>query len=255
VLQPLVIRHLDDQLVVAEKPSGMNTVRHPAEREWKDERRQLDPTLEDVAQWAISERLKRPARELPRLRVVHRLDKDTSGLVVFARTADAERWLGKQFHAHTVLRRYQAVVFGHFPTQTIRSYLVRDRGDARRGSTPNASLGKEAITHVTLVERIGDYSLLTCKLETGRTHQIRIHLSEMGHPVCGEKVYNRKPSGEPLIDPSDAPRLCLHALELGFVHPAGENLHWQMDPPFDLQGFQQSLRRAAAKRITLPKKS
>ena len=113
----------------------MNTVRHPAELEWSEERRELDPTLEDLTQWAIAHQLDRPARELPRLRIVHRLDKETSGLVVFARSVLAERELGLQFRKHTVVRRYLAVVPGFLSPRTIRSNLVHDRGDGRRGST------------------------------------------------------------------------------------------------------------------------
>ena len=127
----------------------------------------------------------------PRLRIVQRLDKETSGLVVFARTVAAERGLGKQFHAHTVHRRYVAVVPGWATKQTIRTRLVRDRGDGRRGSTTLPEQGKEAITHIEPVERLPGYTLVACRLETGRTHQIRIHLAELGHPVCGERVYGR----------------------------------------------------------------
>jgi 23S rRNA pseudouridine1911/1915/1917 synthase len=243
-VQALVVRHLDDDLVVVEKPSGINTVRHPAEREWKEERKQLSPTLQDLAQWAIAEKLSKPVRALQRLRIVHRLDKETSGLVVFARSVNAERMLGKQFHRHTVLRRYLAIVKGNFKPQTISSRLLRDRGDGRRGSS-NASdtVGKEAITHITVEERIGEYCVLACILETGRTHQIRIHLAEAGYPVCGEPVYRKRPDGSEIPDDSRAPRLALHASELGFEHPADlKQLHWSMDMPLDLQGFLQHLR-------------
>lgn len=239
----LVVRHLDDHVVVVEKPAGVNTVRHPAELEWSEQRRQLDPTLEDLAQWAIAHTLGRPAKELPRLRIVHRLDKETSGLVVFARSAPAERELGQQFRKHTVVRRYLAVVPGFLTPQTIRSNLVPDRGDGRRGSTQLPDVGKEAVTHVAVEERLPGYTVLSCRLETGRTHQIRIHLSEAGHPVCGDKVYTRKPGGEVFEDGSDAPRLALHATELGFEHPAtGEHLHWTMPLPGDLQKFVERLR-------------
>jgi 23S rRNA pseudouridine1911/1915/1917 synthase len=174
---------------------------------------------------------------------VQRLDKGTSGLVVFARTASAESGLGKQFRDHTVLRRYLAIVPGYVAAQTIRTFLLRDRGDGRRGSGPGDG-GKEAITHVEPVERLpAGYTLLSCRLETGRTHQIRIHLAEMGHPVCGEKVYNRRLGEEPTPDTSGAPRLSLHATELGFVHPTtGESLHWEMPLPPDLQRFLERLR-------------
>jgi 23S rRNA pseudouridine1911/1915/1917 synthase len=239
----LVVRHLDEHVVVVEKPTGVNTVRHPAELEWSEQRRELDPTLEDLTQWAVARQLNRPARELPRLRIVHRLDKETSGLVVFARSPLAERELGLQFRKHTVVRRYLAVVPGFLSARTIKSNLVPDRGDGRRGSTQLPDVGKEAVTHVAVEERLPGYTVLSCRLETGRTHQIRIHLSEAGHPVCGDKVYVKRPGGEVFEDRSGAPRLALHATELGFEHPAsGGHLHWTMPLPGDLQKFVEKLK-------------
>lgn len=239
----LVVRHLDEHVVVVEKPSGVNTVRHPAELEWSEERRELDPTLEDLTQWAVAHQLNRPARELPRLRIVHRLDKETSGLVVFARSVLAERELGMQFRKHTVVRRYLTVVPGQLSAQTIRSNLVEDRGDGRRGSTKLPDVGKVAVTHIAVEEKLKGYTLLSCRLETGRTHQIRIHLSEAGHPVCGDKVYVKRFSADAFDDKSDAPRLALHATELGFTHPASTaELHWAMPLPADLQKFVERLR-------------
>ncbi|HEV3385815.1 MAG TPA: RluA family pseudouridine synthase [Gemmata sp.] len=239
----LIVRHLDEHLVVVEKPAGVNTVRHPAELEWSEQRRELDPTLQDLTQWSIARQLERLARDLPRLRIVHRLDKETSGLVVFARSALAERELGLQFRKHTVIRRYLAVVPGILTARTIKSNLVPDRGDGRRGSTQLPEVGKEAITHISVEEQFPGYTLLSCRLETGRTHQIRIHLSEAGHPVCGDKVYAKKPSGEVFEDRSDAPRLALHATELGFEHPAHSgHLHWTMPLPGDLQKFVERLK-------------
>jgi 23S rRNA pseudouridine1911/1915/1917 synthase len=239
--ETVVIRHLDEHIVVVEKPAGMATVRHPAERAWTDKRKALEPTLEDIAPKLIAGQGRKGS--LPRLRVVQRLDKETSGLIVFARTVAAERSLGRQFHAHSVMRRYLAVVPGHLPAQTIKSSLVRDRGDGRRGSTTLKGQGKEAITHVEVVEKLRSYTVLACRLETGRTHQIRIHLAERGHPVCGEKVYNRQVGSAALPDASGAPRLALHAAELGFEHPAtGEFVHWEMPLTADLQDFVKRLR-------------
>src|SRR5579872_4300346 len=118
----IVIRHLDEHLVVAEKPSGVSTVRHPSERDWDAKRKALSPTLEDLIPPLIA-RVEGRLRKgpLPRLRVVQRLDKETSGLVVFARSVLAERGLGKQFHAHTVTRRYLAIVPGYVRPQRIES--------------------------------------------------------------------------------------------------------------------------------------
>ena len=240
----VTIRHLDDDLVVVEKPSGLGTVRYGTERGWDERRKMLSPTLEDVVPRLIRQREgKLQKGPLPRLRAVHRLDKETSGLVVFARTVAVERGLGRQFKQHTVLRRYLAVVPGVMTARTVRTHLVRDRGDGRRGGTDVPGVGKHAVTHVEVVESLPGYTLVSCRLETGRTHQIRIHLSELGHPVCGEKVYNRKVGEEPRADKSGAPRLALHARELGFDHPAtGQALHWTMPLPRDLDEFVRRLR-------------
>lgn len=244
--ESIVIRHLDEHLVVVEKPSGISTVRHPVERQWSERRKALSPTLEDLVPKLIARREGRIRKgPVPRLRIVHRLDKETSGLVVFARTVAAERGLGRQFHAHTVTRRYLAVVPGLVPSQRIATRIARDRGDGRRGSSTQPNQGKEAITHVDVMERLSGYTLLSCRLETGRTHQIRIHLAELGHPVCGEKVYHHLPGGGELPDRSGAPRLALHAVELGFTHPAtSEAMHWEMPLPVDLQAFLERLRAA-----------
>jgi 23S rRNA pseudouridine1911/1915/1917 synthase len=243
-LETITLRHLDEHLVVVEKPSGICTVRHPLEREWPERRKALSPTLQDLVPPLIARARQQPVHApQPRLRIVHRLDKETSGLVVFARSVPAERGLGKQFHAHTVIRRYLALVPGRAVSGTIHTWLVRDRGDGRRGSTSIEGVGQEAITHVEVVERLPGYTLLSCRLETGRTHQIRIHLAEQGHPVCGDRVYCHRPDGTVSADPSGAPRLALHAAELGFTHPvSGEKLHWSMPLPADLQTFLDRLR-------------
>ena len=238
------IRHIDPHLVVVEKPAGLSTVRHPSERGWLEPRRLLVPTLDDLVMRQIGMQLPRQKHEpRPRLRIVQRLDKETSGLLVFARTVEAERGLGAQFRDHSVKRRYLALVRGIFFPQVIRSVLVRDRGDGRRGSTELPTPGKEAITHVAVEEQLPNHTLLSCRLETGRTHQIRIHLAEKGTPVCGEKVYNRRTNGDVVPDDSGCPRLFLHAVELGFVHPITEEpMHWDMPPPFELREFLAKLR-------------
>jgi 23S rRNA pseudouridine1911/1915/1917 synthase len=256
--ESIKIVHLDTHIVVVEKASGISTVRHPLERDWPARRKALSPTLDEIVPKLIAQReasgqVANASRKLktrrhrkgppPRLRVVHRIDKETSGLVVFARTVLAEQGLGKQFRAHSVIRRYLAVIPGMIRSQRISTRLVRDRGDGRRGSTRLPGVGKEAITNVELVEKLSGYSLVSCRLETGRTHQIRIHLAELGHPICGEKVYNRKPGGPVIEDQSGAPRLALHAAELGFVHPVTDQaLHWSMPLPADLQAFLTRLR-------------
>lgn len=238
------IRYLDPHIVVVEKPSGLSTVRHPAERELSERRKALTPTLDDLVTKMIARQEKKDPKRMPRLRVVHRLDKETSGLVVFVRTVLAERGLGRQFRQHTVTRRYLAVIAGYLPPQEIRTWLARDRGDGRRGSTTVTGVGKEAVTHVDVMERLRGHSLLSCRLETGRTHQIRIHLAEQGHPVCGEKVYNRTRSGDVIGHACPAPRLALHAAELGFIHPVtNKPMRWEMPLPADLEHFVDHFRR------------
>jgi 23S rRNA pseudouridine1911/1915/1917 synthase len=244
LLDTIPIRYIDTHIVVVEKPAGISTVRHPTEYDWSPERRALTPTLDDLVLHQTGVPLgRRGGGPRPRLRVVQRLDKETSGLIVFARTVDAERGLGRQFKAHTVVRRYLALVSGDVAAQTIRSNLVRDRGDGRRGSGRPTDMGKEAITHLEVVERLPGHTLLGCRLETGRTHQIRIHLAELGHPVCGDKVYGRQWGTTHGDDPSGAPRLALHAAELGFIHPVTEEqMHWEMPMPPDLRELVERMR-------------
>ncbi len=247
VASAIVIRHLDSHLVVVEKPSGISSVRHPTEREWTRERKELAPTLEESVPGLIRQKENRaPSGHNPRLRVVHRLDKETSGLLVFARTVEAERGLGLQFRKHTVKRRYLAVVQGTIENQTITSQLVRDRGDGRRGSTHLPGVGKDSITHVRLVRKVGPLSVIECRLETGRTHQIRIHLSEKGQPICGEPVYLKKVDGMMMTDESGAPRLALHAMELGFQHPVtGVACHFEAPLPADLDAWLKTKEKRA----------
>ena len=242
--QDVRIRYLDKHVVVVEKPAGVTTTRHAEEREMSSRRRQLQPTLDELLPRLIAKIEGRGGKAaMRRIRPVHRLDRETSGLLVFARTAEAQKHLEHQFRVHSTRRRYLAVVQGAVEAQTIESQLVRDRGDGRRGSTTLPNVGKRAVTHVRPVERLGDYTLVECRLETGRTHQIRIHLAEQGHPLCGEKVY-----GQPLFragrpDTSAAPRLALCAVELGFVHPVtGEAMHFESPPPADFAEFVRRLR-------------
>jgi 23S rRNA pseudouridine1911/1915/1917 synthase len=250
----LQLRFVDSQVIVVEKPAGVTTIRHPEEKHWPEKRKNLQPTLDEMLARLLAHSPGRPGRSAgrvlgsrgsaPTVRTVHRLDRDTSGLMVFARTPEAERHLGNQFRAHSVLRRYLAIALGVVDRSlTISSNLVRDRGDGRRGSAPFPNIGKHAVTHVVPVERLGSYTLVECQLETGRTHQIRIHLSEEGHPLCGEAVYHRDRNGNIVPDPSQAPRVALHAAELGFVHPTtGETLTYHMDFPPDLARFLERLR-------------
>jgi 23S rRNA pseudouridine1911/1915/1917 synthase len=295
--------HLDDDVVVVEKPTGLTTTRHHEEASWPAKRRQLQPTLDELVPEAIAgflaeRRRGRPPgepaggkptrRRVSPVRAVHRIDRETSGLVVFARNVPASRILAEQFRLHTTHRRYFAIVAGRVKAATIRSRLVRDRGDGRRGSLDatgrvmksragkgggakggnrqaakdraahhaahhddehdaDHEAGKEAVTHVAPLEHFGDVAtLVECRLETGRTHQIRIHLSERGHPVCGERVYAKRvrQARRPEPDLPPAPRVMLHAAELGFVHPVtGAELRFTSPLPADMRRLLATLRK------------
>lgn len=240
-LPPDALVHVDADVVVVRKPAGLLTVPFEDERD----------TLVSLARLELARRLvaRRPApvghsrggrAHIPGLRVVQRLDKETSGLLVFARTIAAERHLQQQFRAHAVIRRYLAIVHGEARNATYDTLLVPDRGDGLRGSwgvfrkakgepPPTA---RHAVTHVEVEERLRGATLVSCRLETGRQHQIRIHLAEAGYPLVGEKVYIRDHRGPAL----PAPRPLLHATELGFVHPrTGKDLHFADPPPPDFQ--------------------
>jgi 23S rRNA pseudouridine1911/1915/1917 synthase len=137
---------------------------------------------------------------------------------VFARSFAAKKVLASQLRAHTMHRRYLALAHGRVEKQTFRSYLVKDRGDGLRGTSRFGREGQLAVTRVEPVRELAGATLVACQLETGRTHQIRIHLAEAGHPIVGERVYVRNYEGALIA----APRPMLHAAELGFIHPVKE---------------------------------
>lgn len=213
------VLHVDRDVVVVDKPPGLPSV------PWGDETDALDRRLSAL--------LGHPVR------VVHRLDRDTSGALMFARTADAFSHLEHQLRRHTVHRRYLAVAHGTVGAATIRTFLAEDRGDGLRGSVGNPRVGKEAVTHVEPVESLRSATLVACRLETGRTHQIRIHLAERGHMLLGERAYVREHRG-PILP---APRILLHAAELGFVHPtSGHDLRFVVPMPDDMATVVAALR-------------
>jgi 23S rRNA pseudouridine1911/1915/1917 synthase len=220
----------DVSIVVVRKPAGIATVPHEDERD----------TLDRLVQ-SLLRKTARPGTSIAPLGVVQRLDKETSGLLVFARTATAKRGLQQQLRVHSVHRRYVAIAHGRVASRTFRSFLVADRGDGRRGSTENPEIGREAVTHVRALETLAGATLVECELETGRTHQIRIHLSEAGHPLLGERVYAKRYGGILL----EAPRVMLHAAELGFEHPVtGEQMHFEEPLPEDMVAVADRLRGA-----------
>jgi 23S rRNA pseudouridine1911/1915/1917 synthase len=220
----------DAQLVIIDKPAGVSSV------PYQDE----SGTAMDLVREAWR-RMGRPATSTP-LHVVHRIDKDTSGLLCFAKTKRAEIGVAAQLRAHTVERLYVCVAHGEVRAARIESMLVEDRGDGLRGSARHAGQGKRAITHVEPIEALRGATLCHVRLETGKTHQIRIHLAERGHPLVGERVYVRdaERDGVKLIE---SPRLLLHAATLGFVHPtSGEALSFEAPLPEDFVSVVAGLR-------------
>ena len=216
--------HVDPHVVVVQKPAGISTVPY-------DENE--TGTLDELVRAELGR------KEAP-LGIVHRIDKETSGLVLFARNLAAKLDLKNQFRVHSVRRRYRAIAHGALTDRTIFSRLVQDRGDGRRGSTNNPTLGRESTTHVFFREALTGATFIECRLETGRTHQIRIHLSEAGHPLVGERVY-AKNNPHPTIE---APRLMLHAMQLGFRHPTtNAELDFEQALPNDMLEVLARLRR------------
>ncbi len=203
--------HCDAHVVVVDKPPGVNSV--PFE---EGERGSLvDRVAAMLPRWKLG-----PPRAP--LFVVHRLDRETSGLLVFGRSWVAKRHLASLFRSHDVERLYVAVVQGRLTQpRTFESFLVEDRGDGLRGSARTKlgqAQGQRAVTHVRPLLGLKGATLVECRLETGRQHQIRIHLSESGFPVLGDRVYARGRDDMP-----PAPRVMLHARTLGFKQPARED--------------------------------
>lgn len=230
-----VLVHDDAHVVVLDKPSGITSVPY--------EDRETGTAMDLIrAAWR---RQGKPATRVA-LHVVHRIDRATSGLIMFAKTKPAELGLAAQLRAHTVARSYLCVAHGAVAagqTQPLRieSYLVRDRGDGLRGSTTRRDQGKRAVTHVEVVQPLRGATLCRVRLETGKTHQIRIHLAEAGHPLVGEPVYIRDYRG-PVVT---APRLMLHAETLGFDHPVtGARIELASPLPPEFAAVLQRLDRA-----------
>ena len=176
---------------------------------------------------------------------VHRLDEATSGLMMVARTAPAQDGLKALLEIHDVERRYLAIVQRRLPSEamTIETVLVRNRGDGRRGSDPGNPQGKRACTHVRMLERLGPFSLVEARLETGRTHQVRIHLSEHRCAILGDALYG----GRGLV--RRAPRLALHAAVLGFVHPiTGAVVRFEAPLADDLEQLRRQLAASVNER-------
>ncbi|HEY4998430.1 MAG TPA: RluA family pseudouridine synthase [Usitatibacter sp.] len=224
----------DREVVVVDKPAGMLSV--------ADEEGNRD-TLVDYTRTLLR---RMGAGDVP-LGVVHRIDRDTSGLVVFARTVDAKRLLAEQFRVHEVDRVYHAIAHGVVAEARVETHIVMDRGDGLRGSYGHFRRAKgdppmesrRSVTHIRPIAALAGATLVECRLETGRQHQIRIHLSELGHPLVGERVYIRDYAGARI----ESPRPMLHARTLGFAHPrTAERVSFEREPPDDFEAMLESLR-------------
>ena len=235
---PLAVLHEDDQILVIVKAAGM--VVHPAPGHPRG-------TLVNALRFRQSVReLERDETQRPG--IVHRLDKDTSGVMVIAKTAAARAGLIEQFQAHALTRAYHAIALGQPAAQfRIETWYGRHPTDRKR-FTSRLSSGKRAVTHVRVLERLYGASLIECSLETGRTHQIRVHLAEHAHPLLADPVYGAAQRDPRLARAAAAlGRQALHARSLGFRHPkSGESLYFEAEPPADFQRALASLREPGA---------
>ena len=208
---PLDIVYEDDNVVVVNKPVGM--VVHPAPGH-------PDGTLVNALLYHCKESLSGINGER-RPGIVHRIDRDTSGLLIVAKNDKAHLALAEQLQDHSLFRLYHAVVVGGFKEEsgTVDAPLARHPVDRKRMAVCRTGEGREAITHWQVVDSQGGYSHITCRLETGRTHQIRVHMASIGHPLVGDQVYGSKKPSPGLVGQ------CLHAACLTFTHPTtGERM-------------------------------
>jgi 23S rRNA pseudouridine1911/1915/1917 synthase len=182
---------------------------------------------------------------VPRAGIVHRLDKETSGLMVVAKTILAQTDLVRQLQARTVKRHYAAVVVGSPPAKGMVDEPI-DRHPTQRTKMAVVSGGREARTHFRLIERLQGASWVECVLDTGRTHQIRVHMAHIGYPLVGDPVYGGRKSLSPPAGLFS--RQALHAFQLGFKHPeSGEEMLWRVPLAADLEQLIEELRGAATR--------
>lgn len=229
---PLDIVYEDHMLIVVNKPAGL--VVHPGSGNWQGT--MLNALLHHAPQ----------LNGVPRAGIVHRLDKDTSGLLVVAKTLEAQTSLVRQLQKHTVKRDYLALVQGPVSQDGSVDAPI-GRHPIQRTKMAVSNSGKEARTHYRVLEHLDGCTLLLCSLETGRTHQIRVHMHSLGHPLVGDPVYGGKPKkiaqeiGQ-LI--SRFPRQALHAQKLELTHPqSGKAMAWEAALPEDMEKLLQALRQ------------
>jgi 23S rRNA pseudouridine1911/1915/1917 synthase len=222
----LEVVHEDADLIVIDKPAGL--VVHPGAG--NPDRTLLNALLARAP----------GLRNVPRAGIVHRLDKDTSGLLVVAKNVGAQARLAEQLASRSVRRVYLALVQGDPPARgSIDAPLARDLRQRTRMAVRRG--GREARTHFRVLERFGGAALLECRLETGRTHQIRVHMQHLRHPLVGDTVYRRGTRHAVHFA-----RQALHAAELELVHPrTGRRMRWRAELPADMAGLIARLRRGA----------
>ena len=230
---PLEIIHEDEAILILNKPAGL--VVHPGSGNWQG------TLLNALLHYAPG------LTQIPRAGIVHRLDKDTSGLMVVAKTLAAQTHLVRQLQARSVKRIYWAVVQGIIEQDGMVDSPV-GRHPSQRTKMAVVANGRSAVTHYSILDRFVSSSLVRCMLETGRTHQIRVHMQAIGHPLVGDAVYNRSRAHD--IDcVRNFPRQALHATELGLIHPAGGQLmQWRSPVPDDFNRLLDCLAQDKAAR-------
>ncbi|NJR79468.1 RluA family pseudouridine synthase [Sphingomonas corticis] len=224
---PLVVAFEDEHLIVVDKPAGL--VVHPACGN-------PDGTLVNALLHHCGGSLS-GIGGVARPGIVHRIDKDTSGLMVAAKTDRAHEGLAKQFAAHSIDRRYRAIVSGQPapPAGTVDAPLARSPHNRKKVAI--VAGGKRAVTHFRTVERLRDAALVECRLETGRTHQVRVHMASIGHGLLGDPAYGRtKQAHKGVLERLSFHRQALHAARLGFIHPVtGIDVSLESAMPQDMQ--------------------
>ena len=232
---PLEVVFEDEHLIVVDKPAGL--VVHPAAGN-------VDGTLVNALLHHCAGQLS-GIGGVARPGIVHRIDKDTSGLLVVAKTDAAHEGLAKQFADHSIERAYLAITSG-VPAPlagTVRGSIARSSHDRKKMALVEVGRGKHAVTHYAVKEAFSGAALVECRLETGRTHQVRVHLASIGHALLGDPVYGRTPSRlRPTLQKLDFHRQALHAAVLGFIHPTlGTALRFESPVPSDMRELLREL--------------